>query len=90
MVVTKMANRLQACMVSSAGHGMRKRMASPTATAIAALPKSAGCMSSGGVSFEVAGPGNGAFLLRPWTSGCQRPSHSVWRAIGIRARRGAL
>lgn len=46
MVVTKMASRFHACIVSSAGHGMMNRMNRPTATAAAAFFQSTGCTHS--------------------------------------------
>jgi hypothetical protein len=43
MVVTKIASRLHACAVSSAGHGMANLMSRPMAMAMAALLNSIGC-----------------------------------------------
>lgn len=45
MVETKIASTLHACKVSSAGHGITKRMKRPTVIEIAASPNFAGCIS---------------------------------------------
>jgi hypothetical protein len=53
MVETKMARRLQACIVSSAGHGITKRIISPIATAAAAFAKLAGCRQTSNWPVEI-------------------------------------